>query len=505
MKLQKLMEGVNFTSNLPLDKIVDIEVKDIAYNSKNCKDGFMFVALVGETVDGHKFVKNAYENGARVFLLQKNSDYNRYAMDLKADAIKIFVDDTRLALSKVSHNFFQKPSNSLKIIGVTGTKGKTTITNYISNVLNESGLNTGVIGTNGTFYNGISESTANTTPESYELHRIFRKMLDSGVKCVAMEVSSGGIMHNRVEDVDFDVAIFSNLSPDHIGPKEHPTFEHYLECKAKLFKLAKHGIINIDDDYAEEIIKNATCNIETFAIENNDADLVAENIKYSKEIDSLGVSFDCKNAEGEFSCYICSPGTFSIYNALAVIAVCKYLDVKKDIMINSLKNAKVSGRVEVLSVLPYATVIIDYAHNGISLENILQTLKKYEHNRVICLFGSVGGRTEIRRKELGDVAARECDVAILTSDNPDFEDPMNIINDIAQSFEGSSCKYLKIPDRVEAVKMAIRIAEPGDMIVFAGKGHEKYQLINGQKVPFDEAKIAQDEAKKLLEDRKLLA
>ena len=504
MKLFKLMEDVSFTSNLPLEEINEIEIKDIAYNSRNCEDGFMFVALVGETVDGHKFVRNAYDNGARIFLLQSGMESDKNVMGLPEDAVKIFVDDTRISLSRVSHNFFNKPSESLKIVGVTGTKGKTTITNYIATVLNEAGINTGVIGTNGTFFNGTYEVTANTTPESYELHRIFRKMLDNGVKCVSMEVSSGGIMQNRVEDVDFDVAIFSNLSPDHIGPKEHPTFEHYLQCKARLFKMAKHGIINIDDKYAENIIDAATCNIETFDIENN-ADLTADNIVYSKEIDSLGVSFECNTKEEKFPCYICSPGTFSIYNALAVIAVCKYLGVKREIMVDALKNAKVNGRVEVLPILPYATIVVDYAHNGVSLENILQTLKNYDHNRLICLFGSVGGRTEIRRKELGDVAARECDVAILTADNPDFEDPMNVIDDIAKSFEGSSCEVIKISDREEAVKYAVKNAKEGDMIVFAGKGHEKYQLINGQKLPFDEIAIAKEEAKKVLEEKSLLA
>ena len=362
MKLFKLMENVSFTSNLPLEKINETDIKDIAYNSRNCEEGFLFVALVGETVDGHRFVQNAYDNGARVFLLQKGRECDKNVMGLPEDVVKIFVENTRISLSRISHNFFGKPSETLKIVGVTGTKGKTTITNYVSTVLNESGINTGVIGTNGTFFNGKYEPTANTTPESYELHRIFRKMLDNGVKCVSMEVSSGGIMHNRVEDVDFDVAIFSNLSPDHIGPKEHPTFEHYLQCKAKLFKMAKHGIINIDDQYASEIIKAATCNIETFAIENN-ADLTADNIRYSKEIDSLGVSFDCKTKQENFPCFICSPGTFSIYNALAVIAVCRYLGVKREKMIKSLKNAKVNGRVEVISVLPYATVVVDYAHN----------------------------------------------------------------------------------------------------------------------------------------------
>ncbi len=277
-----------------------------------------------------------------------------------------------------------------------------------------------------------------------------------------------------------------------------------------------------------------------------ESDVMAKNIEYSKEIDSLGVSFTCRTKDDDFSCYICSPGEFSIYNALAVISVCRYLKVDQDIMINSLKKAKVNGRVEVLPVLPYATVIVDYAHNGVSLENILQTLKKYDHNRLICLFGSVGGRTEIRRKELGDVAARECDLCvslenilqtlkkydhnrliclfgsvggrteirrkelgdvaarecdlcILTSDNPDFEDPMNVIRDIAESFEGTNCEYVVEPDRKVAIEMAIEMAKEGDMIVFAGKGHETYQLIKGERIPFSEKEIAINAARKLKE------
>lgn len=473
-----------------MDEIKDTEIKDLAYNSSKCEDGYIFIAIKGETVDGHKYASDAYEKGCRVFILQ-------YDIELNDDAIKLIVKDSRSALSKMSSNYFGNPSKELKVIGVTGTKGKTTITNYISEVLNKSGLNTGVIGTNGTFYNGISEKTVNTTPESYELHRIFKTMLDNGVKCVSMEVSSGGIMMERVKDVNFDIAIFSNLSPDHIGPKEHPTFEHYLECKARLFTLANHGIINVDDEYAQDIIKKATCDIETFAI-NKDADLVAKNIEYSRAIDSLGVRFKCATKGDKFDAYICSPGTFSIYNALAVISVCRYLNVEQDIMLEALKSANVKGRVEVLPVLEDATIIIDYAHNGVSLENILQTLKKYEHNRLICLFGSVGGRTELRRKELGDVASRECDLCILTSDNPDFEDPMNVIKDIADSFKDTDCEYIVEPDRKVAIEIAIEIAQKGDMIVFAGKGHEEYQLIKGERIPFSESKIAINAAKKKL-------
>lgn len=489
MKLLKIMENIEFSSNKLWDEIKDIEIKDIAYNSSKTEDGYIFVAIKGETVDGHKYAIKAYERGCRVFILQDD-------LDLGEDSIKIFVKDSRVTLSKASANYFGNPSKELKVVGVTGTKGKTTITNYVSEVLNASGLNTGVIGTNGTFYNGIKEKTVNTTPESYELHRIFRTMLDSGVKCVSMEVSSGGIMMDRVKDVDFDVAIFSNISPDHIGPKEHPTFEHYLECKTQLFSYAKHGIVNVDDEHSKYVIENATCDIETFAIEN-EADLKANNINYSKEIDSLGVRFTCETKEESFESFICSPGTFSIYNALAVISVCKYLGVDREIMVEALKNAKVSGRVEVLPVLPYATVIIDYAHNGVSLENILQTLKNYNPKRLICLFGSVGGRTELRRKELGDVASRECDLCILTSDNPDFEEPLNVIADIAASFKGTDCEYLVEPDRKKAVELAINIAKEGDMIVFAGKGHEEYQLIKGERVPFSEREIAIEAAKNI--------
>ncbi|MGX4598661.1 UDP-N-acetylmuramoyl-L-alanyl-D-glutamate--2,6-diaminopimelate ligase [Faecalimicrobium sp. JNUCC 81] len=488
MKLSNIMNEVKFSSVKPWNEIKDTKIKDLAYNSSKCEDGYIFIAIKGETVDGHKYASDAYKRGCRVFILQDD-------IKLNDDAIKLIVEDSRVALSKMSANYFGNPSKELKVIGVTGTKGKTTITNYISEVLNKSGVNTGVIGTNGTFYNGISEKTVNTTPESYELHRIFKTMLDNGVKCVSMEVSSGGIMMERVKDVDFDIAIFSNLSPDHIGPKEHPTFEHYLECKARLFTLAKHGIINIDDEHAKDIIKKATCDIETFAIEK-DADLVAKSIEYSRALDSLGVSFKCETKNDSFNAYICSPGTFSIYNALAVISVCRYLNVKQDVMLDALKNAKVKGRVEVLPILEDATIIIDYAHNGVSLENILQTLKKYDHNRVICLFGSVGGRTELRRKELGDVAARECDLCILTSDNPDFEDPMNVIKDIAESFENTNCEYIVEPDRKIAIEKAIEIAQEGDMIVFAGKGHEEYQLIKGERVPFSETEIAINAAKK---------
>lgn len=494
MLLKEILNSLEYKSNTDEESLNKIEINDIVYDSRKAEKSTVFVAMKGETVDGHSYINNAYERGCRVFVLSDD-------VDVKEDVVKVLVDDSRRALSLMSKNFFGNPTSKLKVIGVTGTKGKTTITNYIKTVLTECGLNTGVIGTNGVFYNDVVEKTVNTTPESYEIEKSVRKMLDAGVKCVAMEVSSGGLMMDRVDDIDFDIGVYTNLSPDHIGPKEHPTFEHYRDTKAKLFKLCKHGIINIDDENAKYMIESAKCDISTFSIDK-ESDFQADNIILTRDEKSLGVNFDFVDRSGKpTNAHICSPGRFSIYNALAVIATCRYFDIDKKKMLEALSKAKVDGRVEVLPVLPYATVVVDYAHNGMSLENVLETLLQYKPNRMICLFGSVGGRTAIRRKELGDVAARLCDVAVLTTDNPDDEDPMQIINDIAESFVDSKCKVIKIEDRGQAIYEALKMAQKGDMIVIAGKGHEKYQYVNGQRVFYDEKAEVINSAKRVLEER----
>ncbi len=494
MRLEDVFNGVSLTSNKNWEEIKDIEVEDISYNSENCKEDYIFVAIKGETEDGHKYVKDAYKKGTRIFVVNRD-------VYLPEDSIKIFVDNSRKVLSKISANYFNHPSKELKVIGITGTKGKTTISNYTKAVLDNSGFSTGVIGTNGIFYNDVEETTYNTTPESYELQRTLRNMLDNGVQYVAMEVSSSGLMMDRVADVDFDLAVFSNISHDHIGPKEHPTFEHYLESKAKLFKLAKHGIVNIDDKYGKDIIDRAKCSIDTFSIKN-DSDLQAVDIKLSDTIDYLGSDFICKTKTGKFKCSVCSPGIFSVYNALAVIAISIYLGIDRDIILDTLKNVKVNGRVEVLPILDNVSVILDYAHNSISLENILSTLKDYNPNRLICLIGSIGKRAKLRRRELGDIAAKNCDICFLTSDNPDSEDPMNIINEMAESFRGSNCKVIKEPDRERAINIAIEIAKEGDIVLLAGKGHEEYQLINGKRVYFSDRETAIKAAKRLKDNSK---
>lgn len=479
MKLNKIVENLQCQVSSNVEDIENIEISDLVYDSRKAKEKTVFFAIKGETVNGHDFIDSAYKSGCRVFVVDQE-------FEIEKDAIKIKVEDSRLALSKMSANFFENPSKKIKVIGVTGTKGKTTITNYIKTVLTESGMNTGVIGTNGVFYNDVKAKTINTTPESYELHKTIKEMLDAGVECVAMEVSSSGLMMNRVNDIDFDIGVYTNLSPDHIGPKEHATFEDYRYCKSLLFSLCKHGVINLDDENASYMIENAKCDISTFSI-HKESDLKAENIELTRDEKTLGVKFDYKYKDEAITrTQICSPGEFSIYNALAVISVCRYLDIDKEKMLKSLSQAKVDGRVEVVAVLPYATVVLDYAHNGMSLENVLNTLLMYKPKRMISVYGSIGGRSAIRRKELGDVAARLCDISIITTDNPDNEEPIDIINDIARSYENSSCQVYKIVDRAEAIYKALSIAQEGDMILITGKGHEKYQIINGERVFYDE-------------------
>ncbi len=478
MNLKKILYGLDITSSNK-NKIPNTEISDIVYDSRKAKSGTVFVAIKGETVDGHDYVAQAYDKGVRNFVLMDK-------VELADDVFVAFVGDTRLALSKMSANFFGHPSEDLKVIGITGTKGKTSVANQLKEVLCKQGINAAVIGTIGVAYNGEVFSTVNTTPESYVLQKYMRDMVDSGVECLAMEVSSGGIKMKRVNDVDFDIGVFTNLSPDHIGEKEHPTFEDYRHCKSQLFKMCKQGIFNIDDEQAAYMKECSDCEIFDFSI-GREADYRARNIVKTKTVDRLGIKYDFHKGEKFIrEVEINSIGGFTVYNSLAVLAICDLLGALKDESFDNIKEAKVSGRAEIIAALPYATVVLDYAHNGFSLENILKTLRDYEHNRIICVFGSVGGRTFGRRRELGAVASKYADVAVITSDNPDYEEPEKIIEEIASYFGDSSCEVFKIPDRAEAIYEAMKLAREGDIVLITGKGHEKYQLIKGERVDFDE-------------------
>ena len=465
------------------------EYTSIVYDSRKAKPGSAFFCLRGALFDGHKYASSAYEKGARYFFCEE-------ILDLPADAKQVIVKDTRRELAERSREFYGFPDKKLKIIGITGTKGKTTISNVIHQVFNAAGINTAVIGTNGMIIDGKRRPTENTTPESHELFSAFADMVKCGTTHCVMEVSSQAYKLGRVHGISFDTAVFTNLSPDHLGPNEHADFDEYMLCKACLFENSDMSIINSDDDFADVMIEHSRGEIIKFSLRDTDADFFADDIRTWKSESALGVDFMLHCDAGESRIKISTPGEYSVYNALAVIAVADRYGVSLEKLENEIPKAHVKGRFEIVDALPWSTFIIDYAHNEISLRNVLKTIKSYNPRRLICLFGSVGDRTQIRREELGRIAAKYSDFCILTSDNPGFEKPMNIINGIEHGIDGK-VPYVCIPDRREAVIYAVRNAQRGDVIVFAGKGHEDYQLINGVKEHFSEREIIEEEVSKI--------
>lgn len=473
MLLSEILNGIEFET----DSEIQVNIDDMVYDSRKATAGTLFVCLCGARFDGHEYALSAYEKGCRCFMVER-------LLNLPSDAIQVKVSDSRACLAVSSANFFGHPTKELKVIGITGTKGKTSTAHLVKALLDKAGIKCGIIGTVGAYYDDIEIPTVNTTPESYELQKIFRIMLDNGCKACVIEVSSIGLMAHRVDCVDFEVGVFTNLSPDHIGPNEHPDFEDYMYWKSVLFEIAKRAVINIDDPAYEAMIKNCKSPITTYSLKK--ADVTAKDVQLLKNNQFIGISFNCIDGENEFYTEVALPGLFNVYNALAAIAVLSALDINAADYIDALKEIRVRGRAECVYVCDDFDVIIDYAHNGISMKSMLDTLKSYPHNRIIALYGAVGGRTQLRRKELGLITGRECDLSVLTSDDPDFEDPWNIINEIGKYVKEAGGEYIGIPDRGEAVEYALGLLEKGDILLLAGKGHEQYMKINGEYVSFSE-------------------
>ncbi len=464
---------------------LDRDVTDIIYDSRKVVDGSMFVCIPGALADGHNYAKNAVEAGAGVLLVEKETE-----LPAEADVTVIKVPDTHYAMAFVSAAFFGYPAEQMKIIGITGTKGKTTTTYLVKSILEQAGRKVGLIGTIEIIIGNMHIHADHTTPESYLIQKYFRDMADAGCDTVVMEVSSQGLMLHRTQGFVFDFGIFTNLEPDHIGPAEHKDFDDYLHCKGLLFKQCKVGIVNHDDAHWEAVTKGHTCSLETYGIDTP-ADLKAENITFLKESGTLGMAFDVTGLMN-FSVKIATPGKFSVYNALTAIAICRHFGVKEENVKAALLNAKVKGRIEPVKVSDEFTLLIDYAHNAMALKSLLSTLREYKPHRLVCLFGCGGNRAKSRRYEMGEVSGRMSDLTIITSDNPRTEEPQAIIEDIKLGIGKTDGKYVEICDRKEAIAYAIRHGEPGDIIVLAGKGHEDYQEINGVKYPMDERDLIQD-------------
>ena len=478
MKCTELLERLNYTV---VKGSAETDISDVVCDSRRVTEGALFVCICGANSDGHRFIPEVAEKGAAAILVQED----HMPDDLPENVTVISTEDTRYGLAAVSAAWFGYPAEKIPVIGITGTKGKTTTTYMIRSILENAGYRVGLIGTIEAIVGDEHIKAVNTTPESYTVQQYLRRMIDAGQNCAVMEVSSQALMLKRTAGIPFEIGVFTNLSPDHIGPNEHSSFEDYAACKSLLFRQCRVGIVNADDPYTDLILKDHTCEVETYGIRSENADLRAERIEHTSLKGRLGMKFDL-TGRLSFPVELDIPGLFSVYNALTAIAVCDHFKIGEDDIRNALKGASVKGRIEPVHVSESFSLMIDYAHNAMALESLLTTLKDYEPKRIVCLFGCGGNRAKSRRFEMGEVSGRLADLTIITSDNPRFEEPEVIIADIVTGIRKTDGQYVTIPDRKEAIRYAILNGQPGDVIVLAGKGHEDYQEIRGKKYPMDE-------------------
>lgn len=487
MELCKLIENIDYT--LVQGSIEDINIKAVVSDNRKVEKECLFVCIVGANFDGHSVALDVAKMGAAAIVISKDIE------NLPANVTVIKVSDTRLAYANISAAWFGHPADKLTTIGITGTKGKTTTTYLVKSMLENAGKKVGLVGTIEAIIGDEHIPAKNTTPESYVLQEYFAKMVEKGIDTVVMEVSSQALMMHRSAGFVFDIGVFTNIEPDHIGPNEHSDFDDYMNCKGLLFKQCRLGIVNGDDPHCEDVIANHTCQIKRFGFNSNN-NYFAKDEELITGPGYLGVSFGV-SGDVDMSVTLHSPGRFSIMNALCAIAIADSLNIDKDIMVKSLLSAKVKGRIEIIHVKDEYTLMIDYAHNAMALESLLTTLKEYNPNRLISLFGCGGNRSKLRRFEMGEVSGKLADLTVITSDNPRFEEPLSIIADIKTGIDKTDGKYVEIPDRKEAIQYVIENGEPGDVIVLAGKGHEDYQEIEGKKYPMDERVIIEDIKKEL--------
>ena len=483
MELKSILSGLE---GLKVRGNLDVNVKEIKNNSKAVEKNDMFVAIKGFDDDGHNHIVEAIKNGAKVILAQEDEIDKNIIKEIPEDIVLVLTKDTRYALAIVACNFYKNPSKKMKLIGVTGTKGKTTTTYMIRDILEKHGIKVGLIGTVASYVGDKKiADNENTTPESLKLQEIFSKMLEEKCEAVVMEVSSQSLKLERVAGCDFDIGVFTNFAEDHISTKEHPNMEDYFNSKVKLFKMCKKGFINADDVYSIMIPKLVPeCQFSTYGIDNH-CDLLAKDITVTNQYADFKVKIGDKNERVKVSI----PGRFSVYNSLAAIEVAMQFGCNSEEIKGALENIRVPGRSELVDNKLGLTIMIDYAHTPESLEKILSAVKIYTKGRVISVFGCGGDRDKIKRPMMGEVSGRVADYTIITSDNPRTENPEEIVKDIEEGIKKTNGKYECIVDRKEAIKKAIKMANKRDMIVLAGKGHEQYQEINKKRYPFDESEI----------------
>jgi len=475
MKLREIMENINFDL---IKGNIDIDIKSIQYDSREIKQGDVFFAVEGYNLDGHKYIRSAIENGAVAIVCQKNIETN-----LSCTVIK--VEDCRKALAISAANYYGNPSRSMKMIGVTGTNGKTTSVFMIKAILEQNGCKVGIIGTIANFICEKKIHTERTTPESLELHKLFKQMVDSGVEYCVMEVSSHSLSLDRVYGIEFCDSIFTNLTQDHLD--FHKTFENYFNAKLKLFKSSMRSVINIDDIYGAKAFNAITSSKLSYGL-NQNGDLMASDIK----MHSRGSKFTIRYQGNSFVIELNIPGNYNIYNALGAIAVCLNQGVDISIINEALQKVQVLGRCELVlnSRNLGFEIILDYAHTPDGLENILKTVREFTKGKLISVFGCGGDRDKTKRAIMGKIGTDLSDISIITSDNPRTEEPMQIISDVVKGIK--KYNFEVIENRREAIKRAIEIAGSGDVILIAGKGHEDYQVLKDKTIHFDEREVISD-------------
>ncbi len=477
MKFEHLLEHIEYKR---IQGSTNIEISTLEKDSRLVQKDSVYVCITGVKADGHHYIQDAVLKGAAVIVTEQE-------IEIPYPVTQIQVRDTRAALAFMAAAYFGYPADQLKIIGITGTKGKTTCAYMTKAILELAGHKTGLIGTIETIIGEETYPALNTTPESLTLHHYFQRMVQEGCEYVVMEVSSQALMLKRTIGITFEIAVFTNLSADHIGPGEHTDFEQYKQCKKLLFQQCKCAIANVDDPSFCDMFKDVRCRIVTYGF-SNAADFYASDMKPVIQGDSLGTVCQIEGST-KMEVQLSIPGIFGVYNALVAIAIGTYYHLPNEVIQTALRTVTVKGRTEIIEGTKGYTVVLDYAHNAVSLKNLLSAMKAYQPKRLIALFGCGGNRSKLRRFQMGEVSGKMADVTIVTSDNPRFERPEEIIEDICTGIQNVKGRYIAILDRKEAIRYAITNAKEGDIIVIAGKGHEKYQEIQGKKILMDDKVI----------------
>lgn len=487
----RLMEVISDCEVLESRGNLDIEFNEICYDSRVVKPKDMFIAIVGFKTDGHEYIKSSIDNGASIVVVEKGKcDIST----IDENVVVIVTSDTRKFMALAACNYYNHPSRDFKLVGVTGTKGKTTTTFMIKSILEKAGRKVGLIGTIMNMIGQDAVESSRTTPESVDLQCLFRKMADAGCDVVIMEVSSHALSLDRVYGCSFDMGVYTNLSEDHLD--FHKTFDNYLEAKAKLFAISKEAFINVDDMYARKLMNMITCPVTTYGIDNNPF-VAARDIIITNTYSDFKISMNRTIQRIK----VPIPGRFTVYNALAAICVTAKLGASAEAMIQGLEVVKVPGRSEVVPSTRDFVVMVDYAHTPASLEGILRAVKTYTRGKVICVFGCGGDRDPFKRPMMGEIAGKLADYTVITSDNPRTEDPAAIIAQIEEGIKKTKGEYKTIQNRKKAIEHAIRRARRNDIVVIAGKGHETYQEINGEKKHFDDREVAAEVLRRLPEPK----